>query len=125
MQKTSILIAYFYQVIVKKGESMTRKEELLKIFDQVEDTKGIIKPMIDDVVFLEEQLKDLRKLPFIKVHPQFPDIQKPTPAAKQYKELLQQYNNCVKILTGILRKDTPEEESPLRAFIEARKGQLK
>lgn len=104
---------------------MTRKEELLKIFDQVEDTKGIIMPMIDDVVFLEDQLKHLRTLPFIRVNPSDPSMQKPTPAAKQYKELLQQYNNCVKILTGILRKDTPEEESPLRAFIEARKGQLK
>lgn len=104
---------------------MTRKEELLKIFDQVEDTKGIIMPMIDDVVFLEDQLKHLRTLPFIRVNPSDTSMQKPTPAAKQYKELLQQYNNCVKILTGILRKDTPEEESPLRAFIEARKGQLK
>lgn len=103
---------------------MTRKEELLKIFEQIDDTKGIITPMIDDVVFLEEQLQELRKLPFIKVHPQYPDIQKPTAAAKQYKELLQQYNNCIKILTGILRKDTPEEESPLRAFLNARKKEI-
>ena len=103
---------------------MTRKEELLQIFDQVEDTKGIILPMIDDVVFLEKQLKDLRQLPFIRVNPKDRTLQKPTPAAKQYKELLQQYNNCIKILTGILRKDTPEEESPLRAFLTARKGQL-
>lgn len=102
---------------------MTRKEELIHIFEQVEDTKGIIMPMIDDVVFLEEHLQELRKLPFIKVHPNYPEIQKATPAAKQYKEMLQQYNNCVKILTGILRKDTPEEESPLRAFIAARKEQ--
>ena len=103
---------------------MTRKEELLKIFDQIEDTKDIITPMIDDVVFLEDQLQELRKLPFIKVHPQYPDIQKPTAAAKQYKELLQQYNNCIKILTGILRKDAPEEESPLRAFLNARKKEI-
>lgn len=103
---------------------MSRKDELIHIFDQIEDTKGIIMPMIEDVVFLETQLQELRKLPFIKVHPDFPDIQKPTAAAKQYKELLQQYNNCIKILTGILRKDTPEEESPLRAFINARKETL-
>ena len=103
---------------------MNRKQELLKIFEEVEDTKGIIIPMIDDVVFLEEQLKELRKLPFIKVHPEYPDIQKPTAAAKQYKELLQQYNNCIKILTGIVRKDAPEEDSPLRAYLNARKGQI-
>lgn len=103
---------------------MNRKQELLKIFEQVEDTKGIIMPMIDDVVFLEQQLDELRKLPFIRVNPKDTSMQKTTPAAKQYKELLQQYNNCIKILTGILRKDSPEEESPLRAFINARKEQM-
>lgn len=104
---------------------MTRKEELLQIFDQIDDAKGIIVPLIDDVVFLEQQLTELRKLPFIKVHPKYPDIQKVTPAAKQYKELLQQYNNCIKILAGILRKDAIEEESPLRTFLNARKEQMK
>ncbi len=101
----------------KKG----RKEELLDIFKDVEDTKGLIEPMIDDVVFLESQL---RLLPFLRVNPADPSMQKATPAAKQYKELLQQYSNCVKILTGVLRKDTPEEESPLRAFLNSRKGEL-
>lgn len=100
---------------------MTRKQELLKIFDQIDDAKGIIAPMIDDVVFLESQLDELRKLPFIRVNPKNKADQKPTPAAKQYKELLQQYNNCIKILTGILRKDTSEEDSPLRAFLNSRK----
>ena len=103
---------------------MSRKEELLKVFEDIEDTKDIILPMIDDVVFLEKQLQDLRRLPFLRVNPKDPSQQKATPAAKQYKELLQQYNNCVKILTGILRKDAPEEDSPLRAFLQARKDLL-
>lgn len=103
---------------------MTRRQELMQIFKDVEDTKGIIRPMIDDVIFLECQLDDLRRLPFIRVNPNDPSQQKPTPAAKQYKELLQQYNNCVKILISVLRKDSPEEESPLRAFLQARKEQL-
>lgn len=110
-------------VFSKKVQKMSRKDELLKIFDQIDDAKGIIKPLIDDVVFIEVQLEELRKLPFIKVHPEYPEIQKATPAAKQYKELLQQYNNCIKILTGILRKDAAEEESPLRAFLNSRKAQ--
>jgi deoxyadenosine/deoxycytidine kinase len=103
---------------------MTRKQELLKIFEQVEDTKGLIRPLIDDVIFLECRLEDLRKLPFLRVNPKDPSQQKPTPAAKQYKELLQQYNNCIKILVSVLRKDAPEEESPLRAFLQARKETL-
>ena len=100
-----------------------RKQELLQIFNEIEDTKGLILPMIDEVVFLEWQLKDLRNLPFIKICPNDSTLQKVTPAAKQYKELLQQYNNCIKILAGVLRKDAPEEESPLRAFLQSRKEQ--
>ena len=96
---------------------MNRKEELLKIFENVEGAKDIVLPMIDDVIFLENQLFVLRELPFIRINPKNPAQQKPTAAAKQYKELLQQYNNCIKILCGILRKDTPEEESPLRQFM--------
>lgn len=101
---------------------MSRKDELLKIFDQIDNKKDVILPMIDDVVFLEDQLTELRKLPFMRVNPNDPSMQKPTPASKQYKELLQQYNNCIKILTGILRKDSAEEESPLRAFLNSRKA---
>ena len=101
---------------------MTRKEELLKIFDQIEGTKDVILPMIDDVIFLEGQLKHLRTLPFLRINPNDPSQQKPTAAAKQYKELLQQYNNCIKILAGVLRKDAPEEDSPLRMFLESRRG---
>ncbi len=104
--------------------NLTRKQELLKIFESVEDTKGLIRPMIDDVVFLECKLEDLRQLPFLRVNPADPSQQKPTPAAKQYKELLQQYNNCIKILASVLRKDAAEEESPLRAFLQARKETL-
>lgn len=97
---------------VKRG----RKEQLEALFEGT-DQREIVLPMIEDIIFLEEQLTELRKLPFIKVKPDDPNIQKATPAAKQYKELLQQYNNCIKILSGILRKEAVEEESPLRAYL--------
>lgn len=102
--------------------SAERKAELLRIFSSMEDQKDIILPMIDDVVFLEEQLMALRKLPQIRVHPEYPDIQKQTEAAKLYVKLFQQYNQAIKTLTGILRKDAAEEESPLRAFLKSRGG---
>ena len=89
---------------------MDRKEELLQVFRQIED-KNIIIPLIDDVVFLEKQLRDLRKLPFLRVNPMDQTLQKATPAAKQ-------------ILAGILRKDSAEEESPLRSYIESRKKEM-
>lgn len=97
---------------------MNRKNELLEIFKEMEDVNEIISPLIDDVIFLEEKLKDLKKLPFIRVNPKNPAEQKATAAARQYKEFLQQYNNCIKILCSALCKNAQnEEESPLRAFL--------
>ena len=95
---------------------MGRKEELLKLFED-DDLKAVTEPMIEDVVFLESRLEELRELPFIRINPKNPAEQKPTAAAKQYKELLQQYNNCIKILLSSLGKTGGEEDSPLRAYI--------
>jgi deoxyadenosine/deoxycytidine kinase len=95
---------------------MNRKKELANVFKEL-DEQNIIRPMIDDVVFLEAQLKELKKLPFIRVNPDNPAEQKPTAAAKQYKEFLQQYNNCIKILISVLNKNEVVEDSPLRQFL--------
>ena len=96
-----------------------RRDELLQAFSEVDEGMlVIVEPLIEDVVFLEATLDGLRKLPFLRVNPRNPADQKATPAARQYKEFLQQYNNCVKILTGIMRRDGAEEESPLRAYID-------
>lgn len=95
---------------------MTRKEELLNL---IADDKSLA-PLVDDMVYLEHELDQLRVLPKIKVHPNDPSKQKVTPAAKLYKELLQQYTNIVKILlrsTGSMEED---DESPLRKYMNER-----
>ena len=98
---------------------MDRFEQLSGIFADMEGEADVVRPMIEDVVFLEGRLTELRAMPFLRVNPKNPADQKPTAAARQYKELLQQYNNCIKILTGILRKTGQEEISPLRAYLDA------
>ena len=102
---------------------MTRKEELINIIcknDANNDAKA--RQLIDEVIFIEEQLKELRKLPFINVNPKKTTQQKATPAAKQYKELLQQYNNSLKLLFKLSGDiGETEEESPLRKWIKSRK----
>ena len=92
---------------------MTRETELKNLI------KGdpTLLPMVDDIIFLEKQLEQLRTLPMIKVHPDDPNKQKSTPAAKQYKELLQQYINIIKVFmrtTGVTEED---DESPLRKWM--------
>ena len=73
---------------------MSRREELINIIP--EDSLELVSSVIDDVVFLEGRLEELKRLPFIQVHPQDASKQRSTPAAKQYKEFLQQYINCIK-----------------------------
>ena len=84
---------------------MTRREEIDKIFSVVaDDQRTLVSPLIDEVIFLEKQMRELRALPFVKIHPQNPALQKTTPAAKLYKESSQSYMNAIRILSSILRK---------------------
>lgn len=98
---------------------MSRKEELLNLIDGDE---GLFGPLVDEIIFIEEQLIELKKLPFIKISPRDPNMQKATPAAKLYKEFLQQYTNCIKILGKASGLDAEDEESPLRKWVNQRLG---
>lgn len=98
---------------------MNRREELEKIIP--EESLDLVNSVLDDVVFLEERLTELKKLPFIEVHPKNPMKQRSTPASKMYKEFLQQYINCIKMIEYVIYKDKrldgeEAEESPLRRW---------
>lgn len=95
---------------------MDRKEELIKFLVKEEQDKLVLEPLIDEIIFLEKNMDQLKKLPFIQVHPKDPSKQRATPAAKQYKELLQQYTNIIKILNKTKNNDDGEE-SPLRKWV--------
>ena len=92
---------------------MTRREQLEKYID-ADDV--ITKQFIDEFLYLENTLLELRDLPKIRVNPNNREQQKITPAAKLYKEYYQQYTNSVKLLKNITGHDEIEEESPLRKW---------
>lgn len=102
---------------------MSRREELVKIIP--EESLELVTDVIDEVLFLEGKLEELKKLPFIEVHPKNKEKQRNTPAAKMYKEFLQQYINCVKLLEGVIYRDKrlegeESEDSPLRKWVKER-----
>ena len=102
---------------------MNRKTELLSLLKGGSQDELKARQLIDEIVFLEQRMVELKKYPFIAVNPKNPAQQKPTAASKQYKELLQQYNNSLRLLlriSGDIGADT-EEESPLRAWLKSRK----
>lgn len=90
-----------------------RKKELLNLIDGDEE---LLIQLVDEILFIENQLIALKKLPFIKVNPKDQTMQKATPAAKQYKEFLQQYTNCIKILAHVSGDDSENDISPLRKW---------
>lgn len=82
-----------------------RREQLNEIFKNVDEAqKQLIDPLLDELVRLEDEIAELRKLPQLRVHPNNPSIQKLTPAARLLKMELQSYMNAVRILSGILNK---------------------
>lgn len=95
---------------------MSRREELIKLVDN----NIALVPLVDEMMELEKRIEEVKRLPFIRVHPEDPMKQKATPAAKLYKELLQQYTNVVRMLIRATGVDESDDESPLRAWIKAR-----
>lgn len=101
---------------------MNRLEELQALVP--DDSLGLVGDVLDEIVFLEGKLTELKKLPFIEIHPKYPTKQRNTPASKQYKEFLQQYINCIKVVEGVIYKEKrldgeEVEESPLRRWFNA------
>lgn len=67
---------------------INRKEELQKVFSELDESaKQIVFPMIDDVVFLEKQLAELKKYPFISINPANKAQQKATAARKTIQRI--------------------------------------
>jgi len=98
---------------------MNRRDELIAIIP--EESLELVKSVIDDVVFLEGRLDELKKLPFIEINPKNPMKQRSTPASKLYKEFLQQYINCIKMIEYVIYKEKrlegdEAEVSPLREW---------
>lgn len=97
---------------------MERVDELMAIFESLDENKRkIVSSLIEEAVFLEEQLRHLKQYPFIKFHPTNPNLQKVTAAGKQYREFLQTYTNIIDKLCRMYGKEDVGEESPLRAFL--------
>lgn len=95
-----------------------RKTELNKFLSDSGLSSVQFSGLIEEMVFLEENLEKLRGMPFLRIHPNDSTRQKATPASKQYRELLSQYTAIVKTLARV-SNDDGEEDSPLRKWFAA------
>lgn len=98
---------------------MSRVDELNNLIP--EDSRELVKEVVNEIIFLEGKLEELKKLPFIEVNHKDASKQRNTPASKLYKEFFQQYINAIKVIESVIYRDKKIdaeelEESPLRKW---------
>ena len=104
---------------MKKTTSKNRFDEITALVP--DDAKDLLREVIKRMCELEEILDELGDLPKIDWNPKNKRQQRATPAAKMYKEYLQQYLNAVKVVESVIYRDkkldgADVEDSPLREW---------
>ena len=95
---------------------MDRKTKLLSLFR--EEEKEIVAPFIDEILGIERNLEEIKKLPLLKVKE---GRQKITAAGRLYTALLAQYSSAMKTLYSLSKKkDKGGAKSPLQEYFEKR-----
>ena len=104
-------------------DSGERLASLKAIFEKVDpDKAAVISPLLPQVVFMEDRLEELQKVPHIRIHPKNPARQMVTAAGKQYKETMQAYLNAVKVLQMTLGRYAVEEKDAFDEWLERQNG---
>lgn len=95
---------------------MDRKIKLLSLFR--EEEKEVVAPFIDEILGIERNLEEIKKLPLLKVKE---GRQKITAAGRLYTALLAQYSSAMKTLYSLSKKkDKGGAKSPLQEYFEKR-----
>jgi hypothetical protein len=107
---------------------MTKKEaynkelnKLNEIFNDVDESyKKLVEGLIQDAAFLYAEnyiLKQtLEQTGMIKIHPGNATLQKPLPAAKEYRQNLNSYSVVIKSLSSILQKKIDDDDDDMNEF---------
>lgn len=111
-----------FRKMAKKTDN--RLNQLREICAKVDaDKAAVIEPLLTDVVFMEERLKELRKLPQIEVSSKNKAVQRITAAGKQYKETMQAYLNALKVVQTTLSRFTVEEADAFDKWLQEARGE--
>ena len=80
--------------------------------------KEVVAPFIDEILGIERNLEEIKKLPLLKVKE---GRQKITAAGRLYTALLAQYSSAMKTLYSLSKKkDKGGAKSPLQEYFEKR-----
>jgi hypothetical protein len=97
------------------------KSKLTDIFKDVEPSKRqLVEGLVEDAAFLYAESYFLRQslgiTGMVKVHPDYPDIQKPIETSRQYLKNVNSYAVIIKTLNGVLSRNMLEPDDDLEEF---------
>lgn len=95
-------------------ETKNRIDELKQIFDEIDPKqRAVVLPLLPEIAFMESEMRNLRELPQIRIHPKDPTRQQVTAAGKRYREIMQTYTNAIKTLLTVLQRSGNDDENAL------------
>lgn len=98
---------------------MGEKKSFLALMEKLEpQQRQLLEQIAEELCFVQKQLAYLKKLPFIQVDRKNKMRQRGTPAAKQYKELMQTYTNGIKLVNMIASRANIEEDDDFQKFLD-------
>ncbi|NBI27484.1 hypothetical protein [Chengkuizengella marina] len=109
---------------MSKSEIYKRElSKLNEIFEDVEESKRkLVEGLIEDAAFLRSENHVLKQIitqtGMVKVHPEHPELQKPTESAKQYSKSVKDYCVVIKTLSGVLMRNTAEDDEEYNKILE-------
>ena len=96
-----------------------RLQELIEIVKQADENKlSVLMPTLEDMVFLENQIEEIKTKEHFICNPRNPKQIKKTDAHGMYLKLKQSYNNSLKIVLMALRGIETEINDGLDDFME-------
>ncbi|MDR3363906.1 MAG: hypothetical protein LBS91_03005 [Clostridiales Family XIII bacterium] len=98
----------------KEAPGAGRETELSALFEE-HPAAPVVKRLISETVFLENEMERLRDMPHVIRTKGGKIIQ--TSAGRVYGAYYTKYASAVKILSSALAKGADEEESPLRLYL--------
>lgn len=111
--------------MLKDTDFQKEQEKLHDLFKDIDPAKAtLVEGLIEDAAFLRIQNAKLKtqmvETGMVKIHPQYPEIQKPVEAAKQYLRNVNSYAVIIKTLNAVLQKSPPDEEDEFDKWMKER-----
>ena len=99
-------------------KELTKLQEIFKDIEEPKQT--LVEGLVEDAAFIftENHIlkKSLAESGMVKVHPDHPNIQKQTEAAKQYLKNVNSYSVIIKTLNSVLSKGILDDDYDLGEF---------